>query len=156
VQMRKGMRILVAYDGSPSANAAVEEVIRRPWPAGTQIRLITVVDQPVPVPAPDGTVYWPLLETVPTVLREEAYHHLRDVLGKFNERPDLETSYELREGSPKRCLLEAIQEWGADLVIAGSHGKGSVERIFLGSVSHALVTHAPCSVEVIKVGRMAA
>ena len=49
-----------------------------------------------------------------------------------------------------RSLLEAIKSFGADLVVAGSHGATALERIFLGSVSHALVTHAPCSIEIVK------
>src|SRR5437773_5639400 len=93
------MRILVAYDGSLSANAAVEEVVRRPWPRGTQVRLITVVDPPGPVLAPNGPVYWPILETVPAAIREEPYHRLRAVLGRFQDRADRETRHEL--GAPR-------------------------------------------------------
>jgi len=58
--------------------------------------------------------------------------------------------YEVREGSPKASLIEAIREWEADLVVVGSHGMTHLERMFLGSVSHALVTHAPCSVEIVR------
>jgi len=53
-------------------------------------------------------------------------------------------------------LLQAIQEWSADLAVVGSQGRSRVERLFLGSVSHALVTHAPCSVEVVRARRKAA
>jgi nucleotide-binding universal stress UspA family protein len=57
---------------------------------------------------------------------------------------------ELRDGAVNKSLLEAIKAFGADLVVAGSHGATALERIFIGSVSHALVTHAPCSVEIVK------
>jgi nucleotide-binding universal stress UspA family protein len=145
------MRILVAYDGSLSSEAAVDEVIRRPWPAGTEVRLVTSVERPLPAPAPDGAVYGPLLERMRTALREEAYRKIQSALARLKVRADLATSYELREGSPRHTLLEAIREWGADLVVTGSHGTGGLARLFLGSVSHALVTHAPCNVEVVKV-----
>ena len=144
------MKILVAYDGSPPSEQAIEEVLGRPWPAGTQVRLVTVVEAPVPAPPPDGAVYGPLFERMRTCRREEAYRGIQRALEKFKARPELETSYELRNGSAKRSLLEAIREWGAELVFTGSHGKGALERLVLGSVSHTLVTHAPCSVEVVK------
>ena len=54
------------------------------------------------------------------------------------------------DGEPKGALLQAIREWKPDLVVAGSHGKTTLERFLLGSVSHALVSHAPCSVEIVK------
>jgi nucleotide-binding universal stress UspA family protein len=144
------MKILVAYDGSPASEAALNEIIRRPWPEGTKVRLVTAVERPLPAPPPDGALYGPLIERMRSSLREEAYHRIQAALERFKERQDLEMSFELREGNAKPALLDAIREWGADLVITGSHGTSGLARLFLGSVSHALVTHAPCSVEVVK------
>jgi nucleotide-binding universal stress UspA family protein len=145
------MRILVGYDGSPGAAAAVDEVLRRPWPPGTEVRLVTVVDPPVAFPPAEGLqAYVPLIEKARAVLRDEMERLVRGALEKFGSRPDLKTSYEIREPGVKRALLDAIQEWRADLVMVGFQGMTAVGRFFLGSVSHALVTHAPCSVEVVK------
>src|SRR5262245_7068641 len=44
-QEGRAMRILIAYDGSPSADYAIDEVVRRPWPAGTEVRVVTVLEQ---------------------------------------------------------------------------------------------------------------
>ncbi len=150
------MKILVAYDGSPSADAAVDEVVRRPWPAGSEIRLVTVIERAATLPQANGIeVYTPVLERMRASLREDAYRRIQAALGKFRACPDLQTSYELRDGSVKQALLGAIGEWGADLVIAGSHGTSGLARLFLGSVCHALVTHAPCNVEIIKLSAAA-
>jgi nucleotide-binding universal stress UspA family protein len=146
------MRILLAYDGSPSADAAVDEVLRRPWPASTEVRLVTVVERPFSIPPADGIeVYAPLYERMRASLREDAYRRIQAVLEKFKARPDLQATYELRDGSVKGGLLDAIREWKAELVIAGSHGATGLARLVLGSVCHALVTHAPCNVEVVKI-----
>ena len=150
------MKILLAFDGSPSAHAAVDEVLRRPWPEKTHVRLVTVVERPVPFPPPSGfDVYAPLVEGIRATLREEAYRGILAAIDRLKTRADLETSYELRDGSPKQALLDAISEWRPDLVVAGSHGVTGLARLFLGSVSHALVTHAPCSVEIVKTPRAA-
>jgi hypothetical protein len=38
------MRILIAIDGSPCSDVAVDEIARRPWPAGSIVRLIYVIE----------------------------------------------------------------------------------------------------------------
>lgn len=145
------MKILVAYDGSEPAEAAVDEVVRRPWPPGTEVRLVTVIEPPVLTEAANGeVVYAPLLERARTTMREEAYQRVQRALEKLGGRDDLTTSCEIREGPAKTGLLDAIVEWPADLVVAGSNGARGLSRLFLGSVSHALVTHAPCNVEVVR------
>ena len=143
------MKILIAYDGSPAAEAAVEAVAKRPWPDGSEVRLITIVDRPFP-PTSGVEIYAPVFEQLRSSYREEAYDRLQLCLEMFRARPDLVTSYELRDGNAKQALLEAIRDWQADLVVAGSHGAKGLTRLFLGSVCHALVTHAPCNVEVVK------
>jgi nucleotide-binding universal stress UspA family protein len=147
------MRILVAYDGSQFAEAAVSEVLSRPWPAETEVRLVTAIDRPAPPGTVDGLEgFAPLGEAIGARLREAAYRQIRSVLERFAAgRPDIIASYELRDGEPKGALLEAIREWKPDLVVVGSHGKSPLERLLLGSVSHALVSYAPCNVEIVKV-----
>jgi nucleotide-binding universal stress UspA family protein len=63
---------------------------------------------------------------------------------------DLAVTTEVLEGSPKQVIVEEAERWGADLVIVGSHGYGSVKRFLLGSVSQSVVLHAPCSVEIVR------
>ncbi len=147
------MRILLAYDGSKPSEAAVEEVLKRPWPAGSLVRVVTVVEMEHFLAPPSGVeFYGPLAERIRVSLRENSYQRIQGIMERLRARPDLEPSYELRDGSVKNALLEAIREWGADLVILGSSGASGLGRMFLGSVCHALVTHAPCNVEIVKSG----
>ena len=62
----------------------------------------------------------------------------------------LNITAEVVTGSPQRVLVEKAQEWGADLMVVGSHGYGFWERALLGSVSNSVVHHAPCSVLVVR------
>jgi hypothetical protein len=47
------MKILLAIDGSPCSDAAVEEVARRPWPEGSLVKVLTALETPMP-PTPEG------------------------------------------------------------------------------------------------------
>jgi len=47
-------------------------------------------------------------------------------------------------------ILDEAESWGADLIVLGSHGYNAWKRFLLGSVSQAVVSHAKCSVEVVR------
>ena len=77
---------------------------------------------------------------------ERAVEKLRTKLGSDN--------FELRvnfcPGPPRAVILDRAESWGADLIVVGSHGYGRWERFLLGSVSQSVVSHAKCSVEVVR------
>ncbi len=50
----------------------------------------------------------------------------------------------------KDAIIDTAQDWRADLIVVGSHGRRGLSRFLLGSVSQAVVAHAPCSVAVIR------
>ncbi len=59
------------------------------------------------------------------------------------------------EGEPGETIVEAAQAEGADLIVVGTHGRGTVGRLFLGSVSEYVVRHAGCPVMVVRPARTA-
>ena len=145
------MRIVIGYDGSQSADAAVREVVERAWPAGTEVRLVTAVPSVIAPPAAGGVEYYaPVWAKARAVAREQALGRILKALEMFKTRHDLVTSYEIRDEEPKTALVEAAREWKADLLILGSQGTSALGRLFVGSVCHAMVSHAPCSVEVVR------
>jgi nucleotide-binding universal stress UspA family protein len=146
------MRVIVAYDGSEGAQAALEEVRTRPWPADTEVRLVAVVEPSLPYMPMEGIAeYGPVIEGLQASLRETMRQTVRKGVEALAGRKDLRVTWELREPGVKRALLDAIREFKADLVVVGSHGTTALGRLFLGSVCHALVTHAPCNVEIVRV-----
>lgn len=58
-------------------------------------------------------------------------------------------------GDPRTELVESAIAEEADLLIVGSHGRTGIARLLMGSVASYVVTHAPCSVLVVRLGRAA-
>jgi nucleotide-binding universal stress UspA family protein len=56
----------------------------------------------------------------------------------------------VRRGDPRSVILDEAKEWDADLIVVGSHGYTGIKRLLLGSVAQSVVSHAPCSVEVVR------
>jgi nucleotide-binding universal stress UspA family protein len=143
------MRILLAIDGSPYSDAAVAEVGRRPWPSGSEVRVITVdpkVDSNL-LGGGSPTVFDELVQRQ----RTDAHRRLHAAVQVLNQAsPELKVTYLMREGWPKEAILDEAEHWGADLVVVGSHGYGSIRRLFLGSVSLAVAINASCSVEIVR------
>lgn len=142
-------RILLAVDGSPDAEGAVARVLERNWPANTAVRVVAVADDrsriaPYRVPA---LARW----AEPTDTDPNAW------LGRLVESVErrliekgLVASGRVREGDPKKVLIEQSSRWKADMVFLGARGLTRWDRVVLGSVSAAVAVHAPCSVEVVR------
>jgi nucleotide-binding universal stress UspA family protein len=146
------MKILLAVDGSPCSDAAVEEIGHRPWPDGSSVRVLTAFELPLPA-TPEG---WALpanyFDELDQAVRTQAHSIVerasKTLRTKLNKTIELESK--LVPGPPRAVILDEAESWGADLIVVGSHGYGRWERFLLGSVSQSVVSHAKCSVEVVR------
>jgi nucleotide-binding universal stress UspA family protein len=149
------MKILLAVDGSPCSDAAVEEVARRPWPDGSFVKVLTAFEPPAP-PTPEG---WALpltyFEDMDAALRKQAQDVVESAVQTLKPRLNKSISLDgaVVPGSPRVVILDEAEDWGADLIVVGSHGYRAWERFLLGSVSQSVVSHAKCSVEVVRCRR---
>ena len=147
------MRVLLAVDGSPYSETAVKEVASRIWPESSEVRVITAYELPL-APAPETWALPPdYFETLDRVAREHAEAIENEVVGKLAESlgPAVIVTGSILPGSPRSVILEEAERWGADLIVVGSHGYRTWHRFLLGSVSQAVVSHAKCSVEVVRI-----
>jgi nucleotide-binding universal stress UspA family protein len=144
------MKILLAIDGSACSDAAVEEVTHRPWPAGSSLKVLTVFEPPV-VPTPETwAVPASYYEEMDAALRKQGQNIIDSALQKLKSNKTLSLTSLMMFGSPRPVIVDEAESWGADLIVVGSHGYGTWKRLLLGSVSQAVVSHAKCSVEVVR------
>ena len=146
------MRILLAIDGSPCSDAAVKEVLTRPWPANTEIRIVSAFEVPLS-PSPEAwaisSEYYDQMERVAREQAQAIVGAAAMTIGAALDQAVTVTTAVLI-GSPRSAILEESENWKADLIVVGSHGYGAWQRLLLGSVSQAVVSHARCSVEVVR------
>ena len=151
------MKILIGTDGSDCSIAAVRSVAQRPWPPGSQMRVISVVPLIIPfgetISVPFAPVYPPpdLVETIEKQARdraEEAVARARQILSEARIKA-IEANF-LPVGDARQVILDQAKDWNADLIVVGSHGYRGIDRFMLGSVSESVAMHAHCSVEVIR------
>lgn len=142
------MRILLAIDGSPHSQAAVDEVARRPWPLDSTVRVIGVI-QPATPAATEFVLAGATLEDMRQQQASRAEQIIGAAAGTLKGK-GLSAETVVREGDPRAAIVDEAEQWGADLIVVGSHGKTGLMRWLLGSVAQAVVGHAPCSVEVVR------
>src|ERR687894_2867937 len=142
------MKLLIAVDSAISAEVLVGAVGARPWPDGTTARVLSVVaDADVPE----------------EVWREEGY-------GKGTVRREMERRGEqitalaverLKEigvpaevvvtrGDPRHLIPFFARKWSSDLIFVRAHVRKDLFHWMLGSVARAVVTDAPCTVQVVR------
>ena len=146
------MKILLAIDGSPCSAAAVEEVGNRPWPEGSTVKVLTTYELPVPPTAETWALPLNYFDEMDVALSKQAQNVVDGAIERLKSKSNKTISIDgaLLPGPPRTVILDEAERWGADLIVVGSHGYRAWERFLLGSVSQSVVSHAKCSVEVVR------
>ena len=142
------MKILIGLDASVHSERVLEFVARMRWPAGSRVIVLSVLQ---PVASTVTGAY------EPTVIPAENLEGLRQQLEELVARAEgtlrevgFSTEGRVLAGDPRQSLIQVAQSERADLIVVGSHGRSGIAKMMLGSVSSHIVTHAPCSVLVVK------
>jgi len=135
-------RILVAIDGSPTANRALIEASRLAHDQHAHLRILHVIDDPYAYFAVDGTPP----ETIVTV--EQAWRQIgQAILDQAAEEARLEgvqpeiALLEQDERTSTAIVADA-QQWHADLLVLGTHGRHGLGELLLGSIVEEVVRAA--------------
>lgn len=146
------MKVMLALDDSAHSEYALESVIQRPWPAATEFLVFCVFE-----PYHPDFAGWDASAIDQAVLYGK---RLAEDTSKYAEAsaeklkaniPEVNVIHEAVENARiKETIIQKAIDWQANLIIMGSHGRTGLQRFLLGSVSQAVVAHAPCSVEIIK------
>ena len=150
-------RLLLAYDGSPAADSAINDLAHAALPASLDVVVMSVADVYLPPTSrlPEAAVP----EFPPALIqkaRDKALHEvelhrtlatqgcarIQSMFPKWHCRPVAVGD------SPGWGIVKKATEWSADLIVVGAQSHSLLERLFLGSVSHKVAAEAPCSVRI--------
>ena len=135
----ENLKVLIGLGATTSDREVARVAASRPWPVGSSFLLVTAID--------------PLFFTKAPVLldqaKKRAYQHLKDS-AECLRQAGWSTATEVIVGNPRRVIGVFARDWGADLVMVGSHDLSDTQRLFLGSTAQSLLRRAPCSVEVVR------
>ncbi|NOT47150.1 MAG: universal stress protein [Acidobacteria bacterium] len=145
------LRVIIGFDGSKGARAAIAAFRERCWPAESEIRLVAATEEVTP--SAIGRFIPPVTHMI-----EEINETEREWMEKLaeNDVASLQSDkarcgLNIHAGNPKEVLVEEAERWNADCIFLGANAFGSkVERFLLGSTSAAVAARAHCSVEVVR------
>lgn len=156
------MKLLISYEGSNCAEAALDDLVRAGLPDKGEAIVITVAEVWLPPPNLDEKVTGIKLdaetERIIQKHREMAAHEIKEaakLADRAKERlrlilPQWEIRTEATYGSPAWEIIARAAKFKPDLIVAGSHGRSALERFFLGSISQKVLTEAHCSVRIAR------
>ena len=156
------MRILIGYDGSRSADAALDDLRRAGLPGEVEALIVSVGEVIPPPSVGDELDRPPPTSRRLSVLLAQAEARAAEKLKEVEEFaaraadrvqssfPNWEVQSVGLPGNPSTELVNKADEWNADLVIVGSHGRSALGRFLLGSVSKKVVTDSHHSVRVAR------
>jgi len=150
----RGIRILLATDGSECSAKAVDFVAKQVWPAHSEVKILSVGEL-VPVAVPSlGTQF---ATPVPNLVDELCKRaHLQAEGAVASARQTLKpTGLDIYDATPlnsdpRGTILAEAKTCHADLIVLGSHGRHGLERFLMGSVAEAVAANATCSVAVVR------
>lgn len=147
------MKIIMATDGSEFSRAAIEKCCRIILMQKSAVRIVSIAEAVTPMASEPFAVSAQYIQETREALLKQADDFADDAVNLIRETlgdPETEITKSVHLGEPARAIVEEAETWGADLIVVGSHGYGFWGRMVMGSVSQAVINHAPCSVLVVR------
>src|SRR5262245_50090693 len=152
------MKIVIGYDGSEHADAALDDLRQAGLPRDAVALIISVAEGVMPPLSVSGIAEGALdSQQVASAVSyaSNAIAQAKEFARLGGERikssfPEWEVSAEYLVGDPADALMELATKWETDLIVVGSQGRSAIGRLILGSVSRKIVTEARCSVRVAR------
>lgn len=150
------MKILVCVDGSKQSMKAVEEAVK--IAGGCNVNEVAIIHvcqskldwSDIPY---EGSVSREDMERFRKSLEQCNYENNEKVMSEAKEileKNNIKVNAIFKEGQPAQAIADVANEEGYDMIVIGSRGLGGLKKLYLGSVSSAVLHEAKTNVLVVK------
>lgn len=148
------MKILIAADGSEFSRYAARKVCEMFGKAeNVAIEIVSVFEEIAVTGTEPFGVSADYIREMEKIGHEQATKsaaEAEEILRSRFADSSVQVTTKILKGAAGRMIVEEAETWSADLIVTGSHGYGFWNRALLGSVSDAVIHHAPCSVLIVR------
>jgi len=139
------MKILMGIDDSKFSGDVLQAVITQFRPEHIEVRVLHVLQPSAPAPPQMAPGYAPELDD-----QKKPAHELVERIASELRCGGFKVDTAVEVGDIRERIIDAAEEWAADLIVVGSHGRSGIPRFLLGSVAEFVARHAKCSVEIVR------
>lgn len=139
--------ILLPTDFSPASLGATQRAVHLAKQFGATLHLLHVIEDPI--------VLAPVFESIPMPPQSSFETYAQDRLDNWiseGDREGLTVELHWYHGQPVKRIIEFAVDHRMDLVVVGTHGRGGIAHLMLGSVAEKVVRLCPCPVLTVRVG----
>jgi nucleotide-binding universal stress UspA family protein len=145
------MKVLIAVADTTYGRAIAEFVGNHNWSPDTCFKVIHAIQIDELAFISDSRFCCALAKDLKDERAEQAHKLVEAVAVQIrNKLTSANIEEETFFGKAKDVILDQADEWKADMIVIGSHGRTGLTRFLLGSVSLSVLSHAPCSVMIVK------
>jgi nucleotide-binding universal stress UspA family protein len=139
------MKILMGIDESKFSGDVLRAVVMQFRTEHTEVRVLHVLQPSAPAPPQMAPGYAPELDD-----QKKPAHELVERIANELRSAGFKVHAAAEVGDIRERIIDSAAEWGADLIVVGSHGRSGIQRFLLGSVAEFVARHANCSVEIVR------
>jgi nucleotide-binding universal stress UspA family protein len=140
------MKILLGVENSKFSGSAWRAIIAQFRPETTEVRVLHVLQPVVAVAPPEmAKGYVPEIDD-----QKKPAHELVARIAEELHQAGFKVDTAVKIGDVRVGIIDCATQWGADLIVVGSHGQGGIPSFLLGSVAEFVARHARCSVEIVR------
>ena len=137
----RGLRVLLATDGSVASRTASQSIAETSWPENTEVRVVSAVNPMV--------YSLEELGLIGDTGTDHAHRAIGNAVRVLSGAP-VKISAEVIAGGTARQIVARAKHWGADLIVLGTNDGRGLSRLLFGSTSAAVAKRAHCSVRVVR------
>ena len=138
--------IIVPVDFSPASRHALDAAIELASALGARLDVVHSIE----LLTYRGVEYREVMKSTSYAEERQLAAEQLDEWAAIARAAEVETVCKVLEGDSRRVIVDYAAQFDADLIVIGAKGHSRLHDLFIGSVATQVMTHAPCSVHLVR------